>query len=261
MSREIDFSFVDMHCHILPGVDDGSKDTAMSLNMLRIAYENNIRTIIVTPHNKIYQKSASNDGIYRRISKLQEEIYRQDMDIKLYPGSELYFDSSLITRLEEGQVMTMGETKFILVEFSPSDDYAYIREALKKLRYEGYRPILAHVERYECLYKDKKRIDELVYDGIFLQVNADSIMMGAFSHQGGFVRRLLKEKKISFVGTDAHRDSGARTPKLLDCAHFLIKKYGYDYAREILCENAKCLINDELIEKKIEGYEEFIAFN
>ena len=242
MSRNFKYGFVDMHCHVIPAVDDGSKSMEMSLNMLRIAYENNIRTIIATPHNKIYVKSVSPKGIHKRVMQLQEEADKAGIDIKIYPGNELYYDETLPKRLEEGNALPMGESQDILVEFNPSDEYSYISEGLRRLCYEGWNPILAHCERYECFYKDKSRIDEIIDGGVRLQINSDSVMMGMFNPVGRFVKKLLSQQKISFVGTDAHRDTGSRVPDMLDCAQFIQKKYGEDYAREILYANAMDLL-------------------
>ena len=144
MKSNFSYGFVDMHCHVLPAVDDGSKNMEMSLNMLRIAYENNIRTIIATPHNKIYVKSVSPKGIHKRVAILQEEADKAGIDIKIYPGNELYYDETLPGRLEEGNALPMGVSSNILVEFNPSDEYSYISEGLRRLSYEGWSPILAH---------------------------------------------------------------------------------------------------------------------
>lgn len=244
MNQTFDFPFTDMHCHVLPAVDDGSKDLDMSMNMLRTAYENNIRTIIVTPHNKVYQKSVSPQGIYTRIAQLQKEISKAHLEIQLYPGNELYFDSTLVERLENQSVLSMASTEYVLVEFNPMDEYSYISESLRKLSYEGWHPILAHCERYECLYRKRDRVSSLCQEGILLQVNASSVMEGLFSRTGRFVRRLLAEHKVSFIGTDAHRDHGERQPFMTECAAYIIKRYGEDYARKVLYENATELIRE-----------------
>lgn len=242
MKSNFSYGFVDMHCHVLPAVDDGSKNMEMSLNMLRIAYENNIRTIIATPHNKIYVKSVSPKGIHKRVAILQEEVDKAGIDIKIYPGNELYYDETLPGRLEEGNALPMGVSSNILVEFNPSDEYSYISEGLRRLSYEGWSPILAHCERYQCFYKDKSRIDEIIDGGVRLQINSDSVTMGMLNPVGRFVRKLLSQHKISFVSTDAHRDTGSRVPDILECAKFIQKKYGEDYARLILYGNAMNLL-------------------
>lgn len=242
----IDFTFADMHSHIIAGVDDGSRSLEMSLEMLRIASDEGIRRIILTPHNKIYLKSASPEGIIRRTDALQEECIKNNIDIKLYPGSELYYDQSLSDRLEKGQALSMAGTDHILIEFAPDSEYSYIAEAVRRLSYDGWKIILAHCERYICLYqKELIRVDDLLSKGVMLQVNAGDVLLGPFSKMGRFTRRLLSERKISFVGTDAHRDEGERAPYIRDCVNYIAKKYGEDYARLIVHDNTYALTGGE----------------
>jgi protein-tyrosine phosphatase len=241
MDKEFPFPFADMHCHILPAVDDGSKNEEMSLNMLRIAADNNIRLIIATPHNKIYLKSASPEGIIRRVIALQDIADANGIKIKILPGNELYYDSTLPERLEGKKALSLAASDSILVEFSPDEEYSYMAEGLRHLRYEGWHPVLAHCERYECLYRDSDRIQALVQEGIRLQVNAESVMAGRFTPVGRFVKKLLKDEMVSFVATDAHRDTGSRKPDLAECGAYIIRKCGVDYARKILLENALLL--------------------
>ena len=241
-SGTFDYSFVDMHCHILPGVDDGSKSMEMSLAMARVAVENNIREIIVTPHWTGDRRSASPDGIRRRVEELQRACRDEGLDLIFYPGNELLYDSSLPKRLSGGEALTLAGSDYCLVEFHPMDDYRYIYDGLRALRYEGFQPILAHCERYGCLMKDPGCVEELTGQQVLLQCNGASVEQKLFQPVPKFVNGLLRRRLVSLIATDAHRAEGSRRPELLSPAAWLQKKYGADDARRLLSDNARRII-------------------
>lgn len=239
--------YIDIHCHILPGVDDGSKDMIMSLQMARLAVENNIGSIIVTPHYDGAHRSASPDTIWRRVGDLQQACIDEGIDLILYAGNELLYDSSLPDKLTKGEVLTLAGSSYCLVEFYPSEDYQYIYNGLRSLIYEGFVPVLAHCERYACLVKDPKRVDDIVNQGVLLQCNAASVERKLFQSVPKFVNSLLGKEQVSFIATDAHRGAGERAPDLLRAAEYLKKKYGDAYTDRLLRENASSLIAKERI--------------
>lgn len=237
-----DYKYIDIHCHILPGVDDGSKNMEMSLAMAQLAADNNIGTMIVTPHYNGARRSASPDGIRRRVEELQRACDDEGIGIRFYPGNELLFDSTLPEKLSNGEVLTLADSSYCLVEFHPMDDYHYIYDGLRALLYNGFHPILAHCERYACLSKDKKRVDDIVSQDVLLQCNAASVEQKLFQSIPKFVNGLLKRELVSFIATDAHRPEGDRAPNMLQAAKWLQKKYDGRYVRRLLTENARHLI-------------------
>ena len=249
MSRHstADYLYIDMHCHILPGVDDGSKDMEMSLRMLEIAAENNIGAVIFTPHNRMDRHSVSVESMDRRIEDLSQAAQERGLDIPLYPGGELYYDSTVTDRLRDGKAPTLNNSRYCLVEFSPLDEFSYISEGLRRISYEGYQPILAHCERYACLTEKDKGLDrteDLYRMGVYLQVNAASVVPKPFQRIPKYVNALLADELVSFVATDAHRDSG-RAPYMNEAAAYLRRKYDPLYVRAILHDNAEKVIYDE----------------
>lgn len=238
MKKEPDYEFVDMHCHIMPEVDDGSESMEMTLAMLRIARENHIGAMIATPHHKGGHHNVPPEETARLIGEVQRAGKAAGIEVPaLYPGNEVLYDSSVVDALREGRIQTMGGSDYVLVEFRPWEEYGYLREGLRVLLYEGYRPILAHCERYECLVKDAALAEGLHRNGVSLQVNAGSVIPKLFDPAAGFVRRLLEEEMVDFVGTDAHKDRG-RTPEMLPAWRYLVRKYDPEYVREICRENA-----------------------
>lgn len=227
---------------MIPGVDDGSADMEQSVRMLRVAAQNHIGKIILTPHNKPHTKNAPPEVLKQKVEELRQRISEQDLGIELFLGTEIYYRDSAADMLDEGEICTMAGTDYVLVEFSPTDEYSYICRGLSKLQDYGYRPILAHVERYDSITKKKLvRALELSRQEILLQLNAGSIMGDFGRGPQKFCKLLLKKHLADFVATDAHRDTG-RAPYMEECAAYLYKKYGSDYAEALLFRNA-----DELI--------------
>lgn len=234
-------SYIDMHAHILPGLDDGAKNSAMALKMLRQAQAEGIREIILTPHYKPMRHNARPETVKRALYRLEELKDAAKISIRLHLGNEIYYGSDVIEAFREEMVFTMAGSSCVLVEFGPAEDYAYIRKAAYRLLAEGYVPVLAHVERYRCLMEKKVRAEELYDMGCHLQVNASSITgeNGMTCRQN--VKWLLKREYISFVGTDCH-DDRRRMPEMAKAAAYVAKKYGEAYCREIFRDNAAALI-------------------
>ena len=239
-------SLIDIHSHFLPGIDDGAKDFEISIQMLRIAEQNKIRKIILTPHNKPMHHNADASEIRRLTEKLQQKIQQEGMDIQLYTGNEIYYRSNVLELLDGGQICTMAASSYVLIEFNPKDDFDHIRNAVYQIVAGGYQPVIAHVERYENVCSHMDRIEELIEMGVYLQVNAGSIM-----GQYGFgiqilTRRLLRQRLVHFVATDAH-NTGKRGPYLQKCAEFVCRKYGKAYAQKIFYDNPARIIAGEYI--------------
>ena len=233
--------FIDMHCHILPGVDDGAKDIKETKEMLRIAYEEGIRCIIATPHHHP-RRGRENPKILRRQAKLlREAAHEIDDHFRIYLGTEIFFGQDIVDKLEAGRVLTMNGRDYVLVEFTPTDTFTYIRQSLQQLQLGGYEVILAHVERYNCTVKEAELADQLCEMGIRLQVNADSIIGESGREVKKFVKYLMDSDLLFCVGTDAH-SSRHRAPRMKKAAGYVKKKYGEEYMRRIFFSNAKIML-------------------
>lgn len=238
--------FVDLHCHILPALDDGAKDMEKTREMLQIAYEEGIREIITTPHNFASKKSASVEQIKETIAEVEKQMEQWSFRIKLHPGNEIYYRSEVPDLLEEGQIATLAGSKYVLVEFDPMTEYSYLRNGILKLSSYGYIPILAHTERYECLWKKKEKLQRVKDHGGLIQVNASSFQGGMFDEMAKRARYLMKNELLDFVGTDAH-STGRRSPRMKETAAYLYKKLGNKKADKILVHNPRAVIDGEII--------------
>ena len=235
--------YIDMHCHILPSLDDGAKDMEKTREMLQIAYEEGIRRIIATPHSFASKRSASSGTIRKTISEIEKQMEEWGFYIKIYPGNEIYYRSGVEELLEQNVICTLADSNYVLVEFDPMTEYSYLRDGILKLDSYGYIPILAHVERYECLFEKKERLQRVKDHGGFIQVNASSFQGGMFDEMAKRARYIMKNDLLDFVGTDAH-STGKRSPKIQDTASFLYRKLGKKRAEEILLNNPGKVLNN-----------------
>ncbi len=239
-------NIIDIHCHILPGVDDGSDSFEMSMQMLKRAADDGISGMILTPHNKPGHRHMHFSQMMSEINKLRKIMTEENIKIELYPGSELYYRSGIREEIAHDKTGILAGSRYTLVEFNPMADYDYIRNGIYSLLTGGYYPILAHVERYRNVCAAKYGTEDLIEMGCYIQVNAGSIMGKSGSKARRFVKKLLKQRQVHFVATDAH-DLKKRPPGLSDCADYIRKKYGEDYSIKLFCDNPMDVIRDKEI--------------
>lgn len=237
---------IDIHSHILPGVDDGAANYEMSMQMLRCAANDGISAIILTPHNKPGHRHIPVSEMDVRVEKLRGMMAEEAIKIELYMGSEVYYRSGMLEKHGKDAVITMAKSRYLLVEFHPLEEYGYIRGGIYSLLTEGYYPILAHAERYQNVCAEKSGISDLIEMGCYIQVNADSVTGKSGWKARQFVKSILKKGQVHFVATDAH-DLKKRAPRLSDCADFIEKKYGGDYSRKLFFDNPMDVIGDNVI--------------
>lgn len=225
--------FTDIHNHILFGVDDGSPDIKTSMEMLRMAYEDGIRDVILTPHFHPKRGMAHYSKIVEHYEILADEAAKTFPDMGVYLGREVYFRSEILDDLDKLDEKTMCGTDTILIEFSSGVEQDKVRGAVLDVIMAGYHPIVAHVERYVCTVKDWDYIYELKRMGADIQINADSVT----GDNGWAVQRctkaLLKDHIVDYIASDAH-DLKSRTPQLSKCYKYVMKKYGVEYADKIM---------------------------
>ena len=236
--------YIDIHCHMLPAVDDGSASMEESFRMAKYAAMEGISEIILTPHQKADRRCVTYDGTIRRMKLLQERIDALRIPVRFYPGAELFYRHGAEKLLEEGRIHTLADSHYVLVEFFPGEEYAYIRDALVRISSYGYLPVLAHVERYASVMSESGRAQQLKQNtGCFFQVNAASLS-GEAGYAGKTAsRRLIRQGLADFVATDSHNDAG-RAPHLAHCARWLEKKIGREGTEKLLIHNPSAILED-----------------
>lgn len=247
MKKNIDFdNMYDVHCHILYGVDDGSKSLEQSLRMVDIAYEEGIRNIILTPHYNPRMWDFNMQVVNEHYMTLKSEVAKKHPDMKFWGGCEIFYESDTSEALRSGMIPSMAGGDYMLVEFMTSASYRTIKNAVIEFQQQGKIPILAHVERYESLFGNADLVEELQECGAYIQVNASSVIGEHGRQEQKFVKKLLKQELVNFIGTDAHRDD-KRAPYIAEAAAYIAKKYGEEYARELLVENPQKIIDNQYL--------------
>lgn len=231
----------DIHCHILPGLDDGARDIQESLSMLRIAAAEGITDMIATPHFRAGGHSAPPERVLNALWEVQDAAAEQGIPIRLYPGNEIRYFDGLPQCLLERQALTLNRSQYVLVEFSPSDMFRTLHNGLGSILDAGYQPVLAHAERYECLRKDISNVEFLSGMGVQIQVNASAVTGKNGAAAKRYVHQLLGKGLVDYVGTDAH-GSRDRTPEAAGCAALLGKRYGISCADALLRGNAERIL-------------------
>lgn len=247
MRKNTAFNYVDIHSHILYGIDDGPDNIETSREMMVTAYNEGIRKIVATPHYHPGKCTMDYEKLRKRFELFKEQVKDICPQIQLELGREIYYTSDILDALEKGQHLSMGNTKYILIEYHPTVEYSYLRTSINNVMQMGYLPIIAHIERYICILEDWGRALELKGMGAVIQVNAGSVIGDSGSKVKKFIKRLMKEEVVDVIGTDAH-SNGRRAPRMQECAKYLCRKYGEAYAKAMLRDNAEKILRGEYLE-------------
>lgn len=238
--------YIDIHNHSIPKVDDGAHSINQALRMLDIAFREGIRTIIATPHVS-YRRGEDKYKLLRpAFEELKERAAKELPELTLHLGCEIFYSQDTVYGLQKKEIPTLGDTSYVLVEFQPSCEFRYLKISIQNLIIGGYKPIIAHVERYESLRKDLKLVQELILMGAYLQSNAMSINGEDGKVLQMVTKKLLKHRLLHFIATDSHGDE-RRPPRVMKCLETAIKKYGEEYAEDLFIHNGRKLLKDQYI--------------
>ena len=226
----------DIHCHIVPEVDDGSRSLAMSLDLLRKEYADGVRTVVCTPHYRKEMFETPEEVVRDRFFALQKEAAEELPDLRLFLGCEVHRHSDIVDTVKSHESYTMAGSRYVLTEFSGRHPQEKLTRTLFKLRSAGYTPIIAHVERYPAVTEDLDFLAGLVDLGCQVQVNADAVLGKEGFAIKRFCKKLMDQDMIDYIATDCH-DPRQRPPRLGEAYAYVAKKKGDAYARRIFIEN------------------------
>ncbi|HZJ76121.1 MAG TPA: CpsB/CapC family capsule biosynthesis tyrosine phosphatase [Oscillospiraceae bacterium] len=234
---------VDLHCHILPNIDDGSKNMEETLKMGRISEAEGFSKIIATPHYIEGEFTLEREKFFNIIEEVNICFVEEGIDIEVLPGSEVYISPNLPSKLKNGEIFTLNNTSYVLIEFPMGNIPIYTQEILYEMRLLGYRPVIAHPERYTKVMEDPDYLKGLIEQGNYVQINSLSVtgILGKRAKQTAEI--LLKHKMVHFIGTDAHTP-GVRSPRIKRALEQMCQWVDNEYVGEII-NNGKVLIKDE----------------
>lgn len=233
--------FVDLHCHILPGVDDGAGDMADALALIDMALADGTRALVLTPHYRGRFRQNTPEQLQAVFMELRQ---RASDRMALYLANEAGYERELTDKLAEGRVLTLNGSRYVLLELPVDITATQAQNAVREVADQAFVPILAHVERYDAFARNKFLIDRVLDMGALIQINADSVMGEQGFGTKRFCHWLLKSRRAHFVASDAH-DLKYRPPKLRACHDHVSKKYGEEYAAALFRENARVVLAGE----------------
>ena len=236
---------VDIHCHLIPRVDDGPETVEEAGKVLAAMYDEGVRVAIATPHYRPHMFEAPAERIekYYQLMKKAAEA----KGIRLYLGCEFYRYAEMAADIEAGKHPLMAGSDYVLIEFAPDDTFLTIRNHIYELVARGYNPIVAHIERYDCC-RMPDLVQELRELGAYIQVTAGAVLGGSDRKTKKYIKGLMDEDLVDFIASDAH-DGKRRKPNLGKCSAYVERRYGREYVHRVFVKNPLNII------KAGEGYE------
>lgn len=202
---------IDMHSHILPGIDDGAKSIEESIEMIKEAYKAGFTAIVSTSHYIEDSYDASKQKRYELIKIIEKRLENENIDITIYNGAEAYVNTNLNDLIKKEELVTINETKYLLIELPMNNKIIYLNEIISELKDNGIIPIIAHPERYSYVQKDPKILNDLIDQGVLFQSNYGSLIGKYGKDAQKAVKKLLKNNMIQLLGTDTHRSNSTYT--------------------------------------------------
>ncbi len=237
---------MDIHCHALPGVDDGAPDTDTSVAMLRSAAEEGLRQVVLTPHYQAHHEPDRLRLLEQAFADLASDVAAAGLPIHLHLGVEIGFRFGLEEVAMDPTARLAGGS-YVLVDLPPGPLSPGLEQAFFGLRTAGWHPILAHPERHRELARNPERIQRLYEQDLLLQVNAGSLV-GQFGRRAMATAQWLVERGLAdFVASDGH-DLEKRRLSVKAASDRLLELVGYERTRQLLVENPGCVLSGAQIE-------------
>jgi len=234
---------IDLHCHILPGLDDGAADLGVALEMARAFVADGVAVVACTPHilPGLYHNSA--DGIRNATSALQAVLEREGIPLRLVPGADNHIAPDGPARLRSGQMLALADSRYVLIEPPHNVVPQRIEAAFFDLQLAGYVPILTHPERLKWIEGHAHLIRKLAGAGVWMQITAGSLAGSFGSRAQYWAERLLEEGCAHILATDAH-DVDRRRPDLSRGAELAARRVGHEEAWHLVSTRPRGVLDN-----------------
>lgn len=248
MSVPDQLTFIDIHCHMLPGLDDGADSWDESLAMAQLAVADGFSTVITTPHQLGNYGANDGDTIRLQTRRLQEFLNANGVSLTVLPGADVRIEPDLVSKLRTGKVLTLADRRrYVLLEL-PHELYVPLDRLLGELDSAGMIGILSHPERNQGILSRPQLVEPLVDAGCLMQVTAGSLT-GSFGPEiMRFSEWMLSQGLVHFLATDAH-GSKSRRPLLHRAFRRAEELAGCAAAYDICCRNPGCVVADLEIQR------------
>ena len=241
------YRLIDLHAHIVPGVDDGAHTFEDSLKMLQIAEADGIESIVATPHVFSIHNTINNlEEIINQTQKFLEELKQYAINLQVLQGTEVYFTSNVLEYLAEyGDILSLNHSSYFLLEFPFDFVFPGTQNFLFKVQAEGWIPIIVHPERNKVIQRNPGILYDWIKTGALIQVNAGSLtgILGEAAQMTSF--QLLHYNLVQIIASDAHSPNH-RTPEL-SFVHSLLEKEGIEIADLLVYGNPRAILDNKTI--------------
>lgn len=243
---------IDLHTHILPGLDDGAASPAEALQMAALAAAGGTATVVATPHviSGLYDNTRLQ--IMAAVDRLNCSLAAENIALQVLPGAEYRLEPDLSRHLQAGRLLTINDTgRYLLVELPPAMVPGYAKQLFYEIQLQGVTPLLAHPERHPELSRSPQTLYNLAQRGILAQVTAGSLA-GSFGRKAQrTARQMLSAGTAQVVSSDAH-SPGKRSPDLTAAARVIEKQWGVALARTVLSANPRRIITGQAVEPRFQ---------
>lgn len=233
---------IDLHCHIMPYVDDGAANLEEAMALLRLEAQQGITDICLTPHLRAHMFTSTDEKVLEGYERLKAKVQEEQLPLTLYFSREYYYDSDFRELLEAGHLIPIG-AETLLLEFNYASSAKTLREAAKAVLDAGYTPLFAHVERYQAVQSDTGLVKQLTEMGTKIQVNAASLLGQEGWKKKWCAKALLRAELVDVIASDCH-DVQVRVPNLAKCAVYLEKKFGRERMQQLLHDRPLYILKD-----------------
>ncbi|MFJ7937164.1 tyrosine-protein phosphatase [Peribacillus sp. NPDC096622] len=237
-------NLIDIHCHILPGVDDGSADMKESMDMAKKAVEAGITHLYATPHHLNEKYVNVKNNIIDRAVRLNESLQQNNIPLTIHLGQEVRIHRDIFNSLEKKEILTLDDNNtYLLLELPSGKVPTYTQEVIYELLIKGITPIIVHPERNKELIENHKLLFELVQEGALTQLTSGSIIGLFGKNVKSFSKKIIEHNLTHFIATDAH-NLGSRGFTLQQAYETITKAYGIERTFYFK-ENAEQLLKDQ----------------
>ncbi len=238
---------IDMHSHILPGLDDGAADWVQAIAMARVAVNDGITEMVCTPHWILGRYENDRETVLGRFAEFEERLAAEKIPLRIHTGMELRIDASIPDRLKTGELLTLDNGGvYVLLELPDENIPSNLHEFFGNLQISGYRPILSHVERNPIFLENPRRLFNLVEKGILTQVTAASLLEGFVEEIREFAFFLVEHRLVHMVVTDTH-SLRMRRPQLSGACSVIEKLTGPETVTRMVSETPGQILRGEQV--------------
>ena len=235
---------IDLHCHMLPGVDDGAATEEEALLMAQVAVDSGVTAVALTPHCNVPEQFGNyrDARLEERFRRFEALLRREDLPLTVYPGMEVFATPELPRLLDDGALLTLGGSRYLLVEFAFGESPRFVDDTLHRIRQRGLTPVVAHPERYYFIQDDPRHLLHWTNEGYVLQLNKGSFFGMFGRHAARTAHWCLDCGCLHLIGSDAHSPYH-RTPRLSDIYDLVADAVSPETAQLLLHDNPAAILH------------------